>query len=219
MRSLAWFAAPPLTITTMPTTFDAKAATWDEEPRRRAMAMDVVTAIAQQIPLLPGQRLLDVGCGTGLIGLPLAAITDSVIGVDLSVGMVAKFTAKAHTAQLAGVRAEVRNLIESPLPPASIDVAVSAMAFHHIDHTDQMLRSIAGCLAPGGWLAIADLETEDGSFHDDTVPHLGFDPAAFLEGMRSAGLTPVSQQRVHVMHKPPGGRAYPVFLAVARKPA
>jgi predicted TPR repeat methyltransferase len=202
----------------MPTNFDAKAATWDEEPRRRAMAMAVVAAIAQQIPLASGQRLLDVGCGTGLIGLPLAAITGSVLGVDLSVGMVAKFTAKARTAQQVGVRAEVRHLIESPLPPASIDVAVSAMAFHHIDNVDQMLSSIAGCLVPGGWLAIADLESEDGSFHDEPVPHLGFDPAAFVTRMQQAGLVAVSQGRVHVMQKPPGGRSYPIFLAVARKP-
>lgn len=201
----------------MPTTFDAKAATWDEEPRRLAMAIDVVAAIKQQIPLAPGQRLLDVGCGTGLISLPLAAITDSVLGVDLSVEMVARFTAKAHTAQQTGVRAEVRNLIEKPLPAASIDVAVSAMAFHHIDYVDQMLRSIAGCLVPGGWLAIADLETEDGSFHDDAVPHNGFDPVAFLDRMRAAGLVPAPQHRVHVMQKPPGGRGYPIFLAIARK--
>jgi predicted TPR repeat methyltransferase len=202
----------------MQTTFDAKAATWDEEPRRRAMAMDVVASIAQQIPLTPGQRLLDVGCGTGLIGLPLAAITDSVLGVDLSVEMVARFTAKARTAQQVGVRAEVRNLIASPLPPASIDVAVSAMAFHHIDNVDQMLSSIAGCLVPGGWLAIADLESEDGTFHDEPVPHLGFDPTVFLARMQQAGLTPLSQDRVHVMQKPPGGRNYPIFLAVAKKP-
>jgi hypothetical protein len=66
------------------------------------------------------------------IDLPLSAITDSVLGVDLSVGMVAWFTAKARTAQQVEVRAEARNLIESPLPSASIDVAVGAMAFHHI---------------------------------------------------------------------------------------
>lgn len=92
------------------------------------------------------------------------------------------------------------------------------MAFHHIPDVDAMLSSIAGCLVPGGWLAVADLEGEDGSFHDEPVPHLGFDPAAFLTRMVQAGLIAVSQDRVHVMQKPPGGRSYPIFLAVARKP-
>jgi hypothetical protein len=92
------------------------------------------------------------------------------------------------------------------------------MAFHHIPDVDAMLRSIAGCLAPGGWIAIADLETEDGSFHDESVPHLGFDPASFLVNMQQAGFKAVSHERVHIMQKPPGGRSYPIFLAVARKP-
>jgi predicted TPR repeat methyltransferase len=195
--------------------FDAKAATWDADARRQAMAADLVAAIAARIPLAAGQGLLDVGCGTGLIGLPLAERTGRVLGIDVSAGMVERFTAKA--AGRSGVAAEVRDLIADPLPAGSIDVVVSAMAFHHIAPVEAMLRSLAGCLAPGGWLAIADLESEDGSFHDEPVPHLGFAPSAFLALMHDAGLQPLAQERVHVMRKA-NGRDYPIFLALARKP-
>lgn len=181
------------------------------------MAMDIVAAIVRRTAPRPGMRTLDVGCGTGLVGLPLAGITGALRGVDLSAGMVGRFQAKARESGLTGVAAEVRDLIADPLPPASVDLAVSAMAFHHIPDTAAMLRSLAGSLATGGWLAIADLEREDGSFHDEPVPHPGFEPAAFCAAMTAAGLAAPAAERAHVMRKGPGGRAYPVFLAVARK--
>lgn len=197
--------------------FDAKAATWDENPRRRDLAQAIVAAISRLIPLSPGQRLLDVGCGTGLIGLPLAAITGSLLGVDLSPGMVERFIAKAHAAGLTGVSAEVRDLVTHPLPSQSFEVVVSAMAFHHIEAMEPMLAALVECLSPGGWLAIADLELEDGSFHDFPVPHPVFAPLTFLNRLRQAGLASIFQERVHVMRKSPEVQSYPVFLAVGRR--
>lgn len=198
--------------------FDARAATWDHDPHRRALAQAVVAAIETAIPPHPGRRILDVGCGTGLIGLPLAGGATSLLGVDLSAGMVARFTAKAAAAGIANAHGEVRDLAATPLPEGSVDLAVSAMAFHHIPDTAAMLAAIARALAPDGWIAVADLETEDGSFHDEPVPHLGFAPATFTDLMRGAGFADVGMRRVHVMQRPDRPRAYPIFLAWARRP-
>lgn len=198
-------------------TFDAKAATWDENPHRRALAQAIVAGVIATVPFRPGLRLLDVGCGTGLVGLPLSGGAASVLGVDLSAGMVDRFTAKAAAAGLPRVRAEVRDLIAQPLPAGSVDVVVSAMAFHHIPDTTGMLAAVVAALAPGGWLAVADLEREDGSFHDEPVPHPGFDPPSFAGLLGRAGLGGVRAQRVFVMERADRPRSYPIFLAVGRK--
>lgn len=198
--------------------FDARAATWDADPHRRALAEAIVAAIQADLPADPGRRLLDVGCGTGLIGLPLAVDAASALGVDLSAGMVERFTAKAAAAGLAHVHGEVRDLVADPLPAGSVDLAVSAMAFHHIADTAAMLAAIAAALAPGGRVAIADLELEDGSFHAEAVPHPGFDPAAFARLLTAAGLRDARSRRVFIMARPDRPRPYPVFLATAVRP-
>ncbi len=201
-----------------PSPFDAKAATWDENPHRRVLAQAIVAGIVADVPLAVGLRVLDVGCGTGLVGLPLAHTAASLLGVDLSAAMVDRFAAKAAAAGLAQVRAEVRDLAADPLPERSVDLAVSAMAFHHIFDTAGMLASVVQALDAGGWLAVADLETEDGSFHDELVPHQGFDPAGFAAEMTAAGLADVRTRRVFVMERPDRSRPYPIFLAGGRRP-
>lgn len=197
--------------------FDERAATYDASPVRQALAQAIVQAMRHRLPLAPGLRLVELGCGTGLVGLPLAAITGAYLGLDLSTGMIGRCREKLAALALADGRAEVRDLVAEPLPPACCDVAVSAMAFHHLDDPAAMLTALAACLVPGGWLAIADLETEDGSFHDHPVPQHGFDPPSFLAMVAQAGFTDLRHERVHAIVRPPDPRAYPVFVAWGRK--
>jgi hypothetical protein len=72
-------------------------------------------------------------------------------------------------------------------------------------------------LRPCGWLAIADLCSEDGSFHADMdVPHHGFAPDALASALTRLGMEEATWRVVHVL--PKGDREYPVFLVVARRP-
>ena len=80
-----------------------------------------------------------------------------------------------------------------------------------------LLSRLAGTLRPGGVLAVADLEREDGSFHgDDAVPHAGFDPAELAARVEASGLVDTRHVRAHVMRR--NDRDYPVFLLTARRP-
>ena len=92
---------------------------------------------------------------------------------------------------------------------------VSSMTMHHIADIPAMFARFRSLLLPDGFLAIADLETEDGSFHDEDtgVFHKGFDPAAFASIAEEAGFRNVACRRVGVVEKP--GGQYPVFLLTA----
>ena len=108
------------------------------------------------------------------------------------------------------------DLAVDPPPAARFDLACSLMAMHHVRDTEALLRAFHALLAPGGVLAVADLEAEDGSFHGAGADvHTGFDLGAVAAALTRAGFGPADFSTVFTVEK--GGRRYPVFLAVARR--
>lgn len=195
--------------------FDAVAATWDEEPRRVRLAADIAAGIRRNVPLNPAWDGLDFGCGTGLVTLQLAPLVRSVVGADSSAGMLDRLAAKVK----AGLAANVRTMAAAELPvrTPAFDLVVSAMTLHHVADAAVLLERLAGLLRPGGYLAVADLDREDGSFHDDAtgVFHHGFSRDEFERFFVQAGLLDISVDRVAEVRK--GERVYPVLLACGRR--
>jgi len=76
-------------------------------------------------------------------------------------------------------------------------------------------------LEPGGYLAIADLYPEDGSFHDPGIRvHPGFDPALLAGHMKALGFGNTRHSRCFTIPRPgPDGivKEFPVFLLTSRK--
>jgi hypothetical protein len=94
------------------------------------------------------------------------------------------------------------------------------MTLHHIPDTDAILRRFHAVLARGGRLCIADLDTEDGSFHGAGFDgHRGFDRSELAAKARAAGFASAEFSTACEMDKPVDGRPrrYPIFLMVARK--
>jgi SAM-dependent methyltransferase len=202
-----------------PVDFDQKARQWDEDPRFVERAQSTGAAIRARVPLSARMRALEVGCGTGLLGIPFAAEVASVTCIDTSTGMLAVLQEKIAARGLANVQALRHDLAAAPLRGERFDLILSAMALHHVPDTSAMLAALAAHLAPGGWLCLADLDREDGSFHGQEIDvHHGFDRAtlgalAVRCGFRDVAFDTILSIRKEVAGAP---RDYPVFLLSAR---
>ena len=202
----------------MTSSFDARAQTWDDDPRRRKLAESIFAALEQAVPLRAEWAALDYGAGTGLLALALAARVRRVLAVDSSAGMLAVLAQKA---QASGANVETRHadFATDALPAGPFDLVASAMTLHHVADVAGLLRKFFALLAPGGRIALADLDAEDGSFHGANAPgvhHLGFDRAALGRQLADAGFADVRFADAARSEK--NGRAYSVFIAAARKP-
>lgn len=201
----------------MTNTFDARAQTWDEEPRRVKLAADIFAALEKEIPLQPAWTALDYGCGTGLLTLALAPRVRRVTGVDASAGMLAVLAQKVQAAAIRNVVPRQSDFTRDPLPAGPCDLVVSAMTLHHVADVEPLLRKFFSLLGPGGQIALADLDAEDGTFHDHAagIHHFGFDRAEFGRQLQSCGFADVRFATAARIVK---SREYTVFLATARKP-
>lgn len=198
--------------------FDSRAAQWDNLPRRVALANAVVDTIIHEANPQPGMRMLDYGCGTGLVTLGLLPLVQDVVAVDSSQGMLEQLKAKASEAGISNLQTMFIDLDQEWHLPEGIDLLVSSMTMHHVPEVAPLLKRFRTIMNPGGLLCIADLEQEDGSFHDAgmAISHKGF-AAEEMEGFfLQAGFSTVRTVRVLSVQKERDGviKEYPVNLTV-----
>ncbi|MFA6498702.1 MAG: class I SAM-dependent methyltransferase [Desulfurivibrionaceae bacterium] len=203
--------------------FDDAAANWEEEPQRVALARRVAEAIQQAIPLADTMQVLEYGCGTGLVSRALSPHVAKIMAVDTSPQMLEVLRRKAREEGIGNIETLVHDLTQHPLQDTDFDLVMSSMTLHHIPDVEALLRQFFATLKPEGYLAVADLVTEDGSFHEDNsgVAHHGINPATVRAILAKNGGQDIAVQEIHAIEKPQenGGtlRRYPIFLAWCRK--
>ena len=195
--------------------FAAKADDWDANDRRTRLAAAIGDAIVEHVPLHEGMNVLDFGAGTGLIASRIAPRVNRVVAVDTSQAMLDKLAAKA---ELQGkVETLRRDILDDPLD-TRFDLIASAMAMHHVEDTAGLIQRFGEHLTDSGMLALADLDSEDGSFHPpntEGVFHSGFDRDELRALLEGHGFERVEFFTAHIVKG--DEKDYPVFLVTARK--
>lgn len=195
--------------------FDQAAAGWDKGDMRQNIAQAVFDMIVSRIALKPDMDIMDFGAGTGLLSFKMAPMVRSVAGVDLSVQMLEQIRGK-NTASTS-VEPLHHDIFERPLERLFNGI-VSSMALHHVKDTARLFHIFYTHLKHDGFIAIADLEAEDGTFHthgNEGVHHFGFEREALRQTIQSAGFKNVRFHRAYVVKKE--AKEYPIFLATATK--
>ena len=199
-------------------TFDERARTWDTE-ERRTRAEAVAEAIRAAVELTSSTRTIEVGAGTGLLGLALVDQVGELVLAEPSTGMLEVAREKIARLDRPGVSAIAFDLLADPPPTPPFDLAISLLVLHHLPDPGVALRAILGLVAPGGRLALSDLDTEDGGFHDEEaegVHHLGFDRDRLMSAAREVGFVDVATSTATTSVNERG--AYPLFLLTATRP-
>lgn len=200
--------------------FDSKARQWDDNPVFRERGLKIADAIRKAVPLHRHMNALDYGCGTGLLSFPLKDELGTILLADSSGGMLDVVNEKIAALGVTSMATLQLDLMADPAPSERFDLIVTAMTLHHVPDTDHILRIFHDLLQPGGYLCIADLDQEDGSFHGIEVDvHHGFDQADLGRRAAQAGFSDMQFQTVFSIAKEhaTGTQDYPVFLMTARR--
>ncbi len=199
--------------------FDRAAAGWDGKSRRVMLAEKISAAILT-LPLSKTMDGMEYGCGTGLVGLAVAPSLLKLTTIDTSQGMLDVLEKK--------IREEDRKTIDTLCCDLLLDdyskkhdIIFCSMTLHHIQDAKRLLQRFTELLNPGGYIAIADLVTEDGSFHGaaaEGVYHLGFAPENLSTLLQDLGMESIKSEIIHtIIREENNNREYPIFLLTGRK--
>ena len=198
----------------MTDTFAHKAAGWDQ-PDKIKMSDKFAAELLKHVDLQPHWKALEIGAGTGLVGLQLLPMLKSCVFEDTSEAMLAIL--KQKTDELPNVEI-VHGEVTAYTQP-DIDLVFSNMAFHHITDIAATLQHLRTITKPGARVVVGDLRSEDGSFHHfEAVPHRGFETNELAGLFRQSGFEVQLIKTYNILHReesPGNPTDYELFILIA----
>jgi len=123
---------------------------------------DLLDLLVQNSGVSDGYKVLDIGCGTGLLTLKfLQKSKCQVIGIDYSPAMTAIFKDKIKKLNLGSqVSVRIMDAAKIEFPADSFDLAASTVTLHHLKNKLPAIKRILKTLKPGGALLIGEIDMD-----------------------------------------------------------
>lgn len=144
---------------------------WDESgpfrplhrlnPVRLRFIRDRLAPADSSLRPLAGMRILDIGCGGGLICEPLARLGAQVTGIDADAQAIE--TARAHAAE-SGLTIDYRAASAEDLRGEKFDAVLALEIVEHVTDPDRFVHTAAGLCRPGGQIIMSTLNRTAKSF-------------------------------------------------------
>lgn len=187
-----------------------KAGSYDQNSDRVNNVSNIADAIIENVRLEKRMHLMDFGSGTGLLLERIAPLVQKITAVDISDAMNQQLEEKR-----AGLGCELEIMavdLEKAEIETTFDGVISSMTTHHVKNIEALFTKLYHLVNPGGFIAISDLDLEDGSFHkeDTGVHHFGFDREEIAAIAHKTGFKDVKVVTASTVIK--DERGYPVFL-------
>ena len=112
--------------------------------------------ILERLTIEPGDRVADIGCGTGLYSTALAERAGQALCIDPSARMLEQLP---KTDALIPIQASAESIVfgDTTLPYDRLDAILAKEAIHHVDDRSAALEGLGRMLAPGGRLLVVML--------------------------------------------------------------
>ena len=200
--------------------FDDRARDWDKNQRYIDRSEAVAKAFLEMIPIRKGMKALEYGSGTALLSFALKDKFEEIVLMDNSQEMTAVTAEKIADQNIQNMKPLFFDL-EHQDYSGSFDIIYNQMVMPHVNDVDLILSKFYSLLNPGGYLVIADLYAEDGTFHGEGFHgHLGFDVDNLADKLKAIGYVNIKHQQCYSIDKTDeegNVSEFPIFLLVASK--
>ncbi|MCX6236137.1 MAG: class I SAM-dependent methyltransferase [Bacteroidia bacterium] len=196
--------------------FDSRAREWDKDKMHMERSVAIAAELEKMIPINHSMKALEYGAGTGILSFLLKDRFSEITLMDSSQEMIKVCVEKIEYHQTNHIVPLWLDL-EQGKYDGKFDIIYNQMVLHHVNDFEAIINTFYSLLNRGGYLAIADLYPEDGSFHGiDVKVHLGFDPETLAVILKHTGFKNVEYKTCFEMERESGKR-FPIFLIIAQK--